>query len=383
MHHEEYLIPIGPYHPVLHEPEYFAVTLEGEKVVKVDMNLGYHHRGIEKIATTKGNVYQSLFVVERTCGICGHTHTTNFCQAFENALEIEVPIRGLYIRTIMFELERLHSHLLWFAILAYQIGFETAFMHTMADREIVMDLVEKISGNRVHYSINTIGGSRRDITEEMKNEILNGLKELEKRWKVKSEIFRTDQSINKRIEGVGILTREKALKYGVVGPTARGSDVHIDVRKDLPHAAYGEVDFKIITEGKGDNRARMLVRMQEIYESIEIIRQCLDKMPSGLINNGMRYLEYKPTEVTSFVEAPRGENFHFYKIGKDRIERLRIRVPTYANLFALKEMLIGYSLADIPPTLASIDPCFSCTDRLIVNDVDKGKCNVIKIDDLW
>jgi NADH-quinone oxidoreductase subunit D len=383
MHHEEYLIPIGPYHPVLHEPEYFAVTLEGEKVTFVDMNLGYHHRGIEKIATIKGNIYQALFVVERTCGICGHTHTTNFCQAFENILGIEVPLRGLYVRTIMFELERLHSHLLWFAIFAYQIGFETAFMHTMADREIVMDLVEKISGNRVHYSINTIGGSRRDITLAMKDEILGSLKELEKRWKVKSELFRTDPTINKRTENVGILTKEKALKYGVVGPTARGSGVRVDVRKDLPHAVYGEVDFNVITERKGDNHARMLVRMQEIFESIEIIRQCLDQMPSGPINTGMRYLEFKPTETTSFVEAPRGENFHFYKTSKNKLERLRIRVPTYANLFALKEMLVGYSLADIPPTLASIDPCFSCTDRLIVKDLDKGKCNVIKIDDLW
>lgn len=383
MHTEQCLLPIGPYHPMLHEPEYFAVTLEGEKIVDIDMHLGYNHRGIEKLAASKANVYQSLEVINRTCGICGEAHSCCFSQGVERILGLKIPDRARYIRTVMSEFNRIQSHLLWLGSFAYEMGFETLFMHSWADRSIIMDLLEKISGNRIHYTMNTIGGVRRDISTEMIKKIKRDIKNLEKRFKIRSEIFRTDPTINKRVENVGILVKKRAEEYGVVGPTARASGVRIDVRKDLPYNAYMDLDFKLITEKKCDAKARMSVRINEIFESIQIVLQAIDKMPKGEVNTGKKYFNILKGETTSIVEAPRGEDLHFIKTNKKKLERIRIRPPTYANLFALKEMLNGSVLADIPPVLSSIDPCFSCTDRIVVTYTDKQERKIVNMDDLW
>jgi NADH-quinone oxidoreductase subunit D len=380
---EKYVLPIGPYHPMLHEPEFFTVFLEGEQIIDLDLSLGYNHRGIEKIAASKSNIYQSFEVVTRTCGICGEAYENCFSNGVEKILGLEIPKRAKYLKTLMAELNRVQSHLLWLGSFAYEIGFETLFMHVWADREIVLDLLEKISGGRIHYSFVTIGGTRGNISEEKIKQIKNSLRKLEIRFKIRAEIFRTDSVINKRVEKVGILKREKAKELGVVGPTARGSGLKIDVRKDLSYNIYPEIDFQVVTEKKGDARARMLVRIGEIFESIRIINQVLDKMPNGEINLKRKFFKLKKVETVSLVEAPRGELMHYIKLSKKKLERIRIRPPTYANLFALKEMLKKQSLADIPPTLSSIDPCFSCTDRIVAINLDEGETKVLKMEDLW
>lgn len=380
---ERFLLPIGPYHPMLHEPEYFAVILEGEEIIDVDMHLGYNHRGIENLAALKANVYQSLEVISRTCGICGEAHSCCFSQGVEKILSLQIPDRAKYIRTIMFEFNRIQSHLLWLGAFAYEMGFETLFMHSWADRSIIMDILEKISGNRIHYTMNTIGGVRRDISTEMINKIKEELKKLENRFEIRSEIFRTDSTINKRTENVGVLTKRKAEEFGVVGPVARASGISIDVRKDVPYNAYRDLDFKVITEKKCDAKARMNVRINEIFESIHIILEALDKIPKGNINTGKNYFSLQKGETISVVEAPRGEDFHFIKTNKERLERIRIRPPSYANFFGLKEMMKGGVLADIPPILSSIDPCFCCTDRVLVVDLKKDEKKVLRMEDLW
>lgn len=383
MERECYLLPIGPYHPMLHEPEYLQVILEGERIIDLDIHLGYNHRGVEKIAASKPNIYQSLKVVERTCGICGEAHSACFVLGVEKILGIEVPERAKYIRTIMFELNRIQSHLLWLGIFAYELGFETLFQHTWADRSIIMNLLEKISGNRIHYCMNTIGGVTRDLTKDLIESLERKLKELEKRFNDRAEVFRTDSTVNKRTESVGTLNKKKARELGVVGPTARASGIKIDVRKDAPYHCYEDVEFRIVTRKEGDARARMLVRIEEVLESMEIIRQVLDKIPKGEINTNKRYFLLKEGEVTSVVEAPRGENLHFIKTDKERLRRIRIRPPTYANIFALREMLKGATLADIPSTLFSLDPCFSCCDRIVVIDLDRKKRDILNLEDLW
>jgi NADH-quinone oxidoreductase subunit D len=368
---------------MLHEPEYFAVTLEGEKIIDIDMHLGYNHRGVEKLAASKANIYQSLELINRTCGICSEAHSCCFSRGVEKILNLQIPDRARYIRTIMSELNRIQSHLLWLGSFAYEIGFETLFMHMWADRSIIVDLLERISGNRIHYTTNTIGGVRRDISNEMIDRIKRNLRVLKERFKVKKEIFRTDSTINKRVENVGKLSKRKAEELGVVGPTARASGISIDVRKDSPYNAYMDLDFKVVTEKKCDAKARMNVRIEEVFESIDMILQALDRMPKGKINTGKKYFSLKEGETVSVVEAPRGENLHFIKTSRKKLERIRIRPPTYANLFALKEMLKGSCLADIPPVLSSIDPCFSCTDRIVVIDIDKQEKRVVNMNELW
>lgn len=383
MRKEEYVLPVGPYHPMLHEPEYFTVFLEGERIVDLDFKLGYNHRGVEKIAASKENIYQSFEVVSRTCGICGEAYENCFANGVERILGIEAPERAKFLRTLMTELNRIQSHLLWLGSFAYEIGFETLFMHTWADREIVLDLLEKITGNRIHYSFLTIGGTRKDVSEETKSMIKKSLKKLEKRFKTRAEIFRTDKIVNDRTEKVGVLKKDKAEELGVVGPVARASDLKIDTRKDSPYNVYPELEFEVITEDKGDARARMLVRIREVFESIRIIEQILEKIPSGKVNLGRKFFTLKRGETVSLVEAPRGELLHYIKLTDKKLKRIRIRPPTYANLFGIKEMLKGGVLADIPPVISSIDPCFSCTDRVLVVDLDEEKSKVLKMEDLW
>ncbi len=368
---------------MLHEPEFFTVFLEGEEIVDLDFSLGYNHRGVEKIAASKDNIYQSFEVVSRTCGICGEAYENCFAIGIERILGIEAPERAKYIRTILTELNRIQSHLLWLGSFAYEIGFETLFMHTWEDREIVLNLLEKITGSRIHYSFVTVGGTRGDITEEKKKQIRKSLKELEKRFRLRAEVFESDKIINKRTEKVGILKKEKAKELGVVGPVARASDLKIDVRKDLPYNIYPEIDFKVITEKGEDARARMKVRIREVFESIRILEQVLEKIPDGNVNLGKKFFTLKKGETVSLVEAPRGELLHYIKLSEKKLERIRIRPPTYANLFGIKEMLKGGVLADIPPVISSIDPCFSCTDRVLIIDLDDNKSKVLKMEDLW
>ena len=276
------MIPIGPQHPALKEPESFLVALKGEKITDFAVRLGYNHRGIEK-ACEERTYLQDVYLTERICGICSHVHATAFVQAVEEIAALDVPKRALYIRTIVGELERIHSHMLWLGVAAHEIGFDTLLMYTWRDREIVMDLLATITGNRVNYGMNTIGGVRRDITAEQKKEVLAGLKKLEERTKYYIDVATKETTIIKRLSGVGVLSKNDALKLGAVGPTARASGVDRDTRRDDPYAAYGELDFKVITDDHCDVYGRTLVRCGELMEAYKITRQALNDMPDGPI----------------------------------------------------------------------------------------------------
>ena len=261
------MIPIGPQHPALKEPESFLVALKGEKITDFAVRLGYNHRGIEK-ACEERTYLQDVYLTERICGICSHTHATAFVQAVEEIAALDMPKRALYIRTIIGELERVHSHMLWLGVAAHEIGFDTLFMYTLRDREIVMDLLAAITGNRVNYGMNTIGGVRRDITPEQAKDTLAGIKKLEERTKYYIEVATTETTIIKRLSKVGVLSKEDALKLGAVGPTARASGVDRDTRRDDPYAAYGFLDFKVITDNHCDVYGRTLVRCGEDRKSV-------------------------------------------------------------------------------------------------------------------
>ena len=374
----DFKIPIGPQHPALKEPESFLLTMHGEKITEMTVRLGYNHRGIEKAC--EGQTYiRDLYLIERVCGICSHSHATCFIQAVEEIAALEIPKRATYIRTLIAELERVHSHLLWLGVAGHEIGFDTLLMYTWRDREIVMDILAMLTGNRVNYGINTIGGVRRDINKEEIKEILKAMDILEERTKYYIDVVTQETTVINRLSGVGMLSREDALRLGAVGPTARASSVARDIRRDDPYAAYSEMKFDVITDDHNDVYGRGVVRLKELLESCKIIRQSVANLPEGPIS--VKAPRKIPAgEAVSRYEAPRGEDMHYVKAnGTDKPERVKVRAPTLANVQAVRHMLRDRYLADMPIVVAAIDPCFSCTDRLIsVNDLDKNRTDIIE-----
>lgn len=357
-------IPIGPQHPALKEPESFLVTLHGEKITALNIKLGYNHRGIEKACEDRTYI-QGLYLIERICGICSHSHSTCFIQAVEEIAGIEVPKRALYIRTLIAELERIHSHLLWLGVAGHEVGFDTLLMYTWRDREVVMDVLSLLTGNRVNYGINTLGGVRRDINIDSINEVLKAIDILEERTKYYIKIAQGESTLIKRLSEVGKLSYEDAIKLGAVGPTARASGVDRDVRRDDPYLAYSEVTFNVITDTHCDVYGRTVVRLKELIECYSIIRQIIKNLPDGPVK--VRVPRRIPEgEVLSRYEAPRGEDVHYVRSnGTEKPNRVKVRAPTLANIQAVSNMLSDGYLADLPIVIAAIDPCFSCTDRLI------------------
>ena len=226
---KEITIPIGPQHPSLKEPGCFTITLDGEKVVKAVVGVGYNHRGLEKACEARTYI-QDLYIIERVCGICSHTHSTAFCQAVEELAGVVIPRRAAYIRVIMAELERLHSHLLWLGIAGHEIGFDTLLMYSWRDREKVLDLLAMLGGNRVNYGINTPGGVRRDLEPQMAEDIKTVLDYIEEQNKYYIHLALSEATLAARLGGIGYLSRDDAIKYGSVGPVSRASGIPDDVR---------------------------------------------------------------------------------------------------------------------------------------------------------
>jgi len=367
------VIPIGPFYPVLEEPAYFKLFVDGETIVDCDYRGFYSHRGIEKIAESKLTYNQICFLAERICGICGFIHSTCYCEAVERAAGIEVPLRARYIRTIMLELERIHSHLLWLGIAAHIIGFDTLLMQSWRIREPVMWLCEKISGNRKTYGMNLIGGVRRDIPSSIHDEIITVIERIEQETKEVIDAVIGDTSLHVRLKNVGILTKEVARNICTVGPTARGSNVRIDSRIDHPYAAYDLIDFEVAVETGCDIWARTLVRLKETIEAINIVKQCLLGMPDGPIMGEVMEEIPPGREAISCVEAPRGEAVHYVQTGDDnRPYRWKVRAPSYPNLQSVPYIIKGERIADVPIIIGSLDPCYSCTERMAVVDVKTG-----------
>lgn len=371
-------IPIGPYHPLQEEPEFYKLVVDGEKVVDVDVRIGYNHRGIEKISESK-SFDQSIFIVERICGICSGSHPIACVQAIEDIAHIEVPERALYIRSIIQELERLHSHMLWLGLAGHFLGYNTVFMWAWKYREAICDIMETVTGNRQNYAMMKVGGVRRDIEKEHVSYILPRLDEFLRNLDILKGAVLDDPVLHARLKGIGVLTKEDAIDYSALGPTARASGVAIDVRRDHPYAVYDKIKWSVITQEEGDVFAKAVVRILEMYESVSIIRQCLDKMPDGPIDSNPK--EIPPGEGIGQCEAPRGECFHYVKSdGTNSPIRHKIRAPTYMNFPTFRETVIGETVSDATIILAAIDPCYCCTERMVV--VDGKDKELLKAEDL-
>jgi len=365
------VVPIGPYHPLQEEPEFFKLIVEGEKVVDLEINIGYNHRGHEFVSPTL-TWDQVPFLVERICGICSDSHPYAYVLAVEDCAHITAPPRAQYIRTIIGELERIHSHYLWLGLAGHFIGYNTVWMWVWRYREPLLELFELIMGNRNHYAVNKIGGARRDILPEDYPRIEKYLDLLEEKNAMFTKAILDDPVIRARLEGVGILSKEDAVAYAVTGPTARGSDFAIDVRKDDPFDAYDKVDWNMIVFPEGDVLAKAKVRLLECDESVKIVRQCLKNMPDGPIET--RVDEIPPGEGIGHYEAPRGEVFHYVRSdGSNKPVRHKVRAPSFMNIASNVVAVKGYSIADAALVLAAVDPCYCCTERTTVYENGKKK----------
>jgi len=371
------VVQLGPFFPVLEEPSQWRLFVDGENVVGLDYRGFYCHRAIEKLADSQLNYNQVVSLAERICGICGCVHSSTYCQAVEAATGIEVPERGLVVRTIALELERLQSHLLWLGLACHIVGFDFVFMHAWRLREPVLSLAERLTGSRKHFGVNLVGGTTFDVPRAKLPEILAAATEIEREALRLVRAIQGDDALVSRLKGVGVLTPEEARLSGAVGPTARASGLTLDVRRDHPYAAYDRIAFEVVTHEGCDVLARTLVRAGEIFESVRILRGCvalLDTMPEGRVMADVPSALPPGLEGVSAVEAPRGEVFHFVRTGeRNGPDRWRVRAPSYQNIQAVPLMLKpGTQVADVPITLGSVDPCFSCTERAEIVDRSAG-----------
>ena len=394
MNKKTYSIPIGPVHPSLKEPMTFNFEIYGERIEKVNLAPGDNHRGIEFMGRQR-NPIQIIYLAERICGICSASHPFAFCKAVENAVGMEVPERGQYIRVIIAELERIHSHILWAGVAAHELGFDSVLYISWRAREEVLDLLEYLTGNRINYGVFMIGGVRRDITEDQIPRIRKTLEYYKDIYGKIEDIFLKDPTIALRTKNVGVLTKEDALRLCAVGPTARASGIKKDIRQDQPYSAYADLEVKAITPdvftGKvnGDVYDRIIVRLLEIVQSIQIIEQCLENMPSGEIVAEkklvklLNQLKRAKGRGVGRHEAPRGECIHSVKLEEsETLEVWKARAPTYNNLMTWVPMLLGQQIADIPIVVASIDPCIACMDRVTILNKATGQKNILTKKDL-
>ncbi len=364
------IIPIGPYHPLLEEPEFFTLTVDGETVVDIDMRMGYNHRGIEKLS--EGMVFDnSTFVVERICGICSTSHPWAFTRAVEDIFPMEVSMRVKYIRTIIAEGERIHSHLLWLGLAGHFLGYNTVYMWAWKLREEILDVMEILSGNRNSYAMFKPGGVRRDIKAEDIPLCLKKIDSIVPTLTMLKKAVLDDPVLHARLKGVGILSYQDAIDFSALGPTSRASGVARDVRKDSPYGAYQEMDWNMIVTQNGDVFDKAVVRILETFESINITKYCLENIPDGEIDANIK--DVPVGEGIGHIEAPRGETFHYVKSdGTNRPVRHKVRAPTFMNLPTYKATVIGQTISDATIILAAIDPCYCCTERVAVKN-DKGK----------
>jgi Ni,Fe-hydrogenase III large subunit len=368
----EALMPFGPVHPSLKEPEYFKLVLEGEKIVQVTPRIGYVHRGIERAAQDRTWI-KDIYLFERICGICSFAHSMAFTQSVESLTEFAVPRRAKYIRVIIAELERIHSHLLWLGLVGYWTGFDALFMWIWKDREHVLDLVEEITGNRVHKSFAAFGGVRKDLPPGIAERLRKETKFIEGRVDYYRQLVQSEETLVVRTKGMGKITQETVRKLAPVGPLLRCTGIARDVRVEDPYAAYDELVPRVMTDTAGDIASLLTLRLNEVQESCRLIDEALDRLPEGEVR--VPFPRALPKGESMFhVEAPRGELFYFVSsTGSTKPERVKIRTPTMANILTATKMLEGHTLADVPVVLTGMDPCFGCMDRISVFEVDKGK----------
>ena len=356
-------VPMGTVHPAALEPYRVRLFVEDEIVRDAEITVGLNHRGIERIMEGLP-VEKANSLTEKICGICSNSHIWNSCLVGEKAIGIEVPERAQYIRIIMEELERLHSHFLYLAHGSEVLGHETFAMRLFYIRETVMDLLGMIGGNRVQYGVSILGGVRPrcELDENRIQQIKTGMDIIEEKATDFAARFVADPLVMSRITGVGVISQKDALRLAATGPTLRATGVAKDLRTEMKE--YEPFDFNVITQEGGDVKSQLLMRVMEIPESINIIRQAIRDLPDGPITN--RSWEMQDAPLTkSYIEVPRGTLYHSYALEDGRVRHCVIRTPSMANIGAMQHACIGHHITDAQLSIVQCDPCFTCTDRAI------------------
>ncbi|WP_318477757.1 hydrogenase large subunit [Photobacterium leiognathi] len=373
------IVPVGPLHITSDEPGHFRLFVDGEDIVDADYRMFYVHRGMEKLAETRMGYHEVAQLTDRVCGICGFTHSVGYSNTIENALSVDVPFRAKMIRTVLLEVERLHSHLLNIGLSSHFVGFDSGFMQFFRVREKTMELAELLTGARKTYGMNLIGGVRRDFLKDQRLKGIAMVKEVRKTFSELVEVLLATPNIESRIAGVGILSKDIARDYSPVGPLIRASGFKRDVR--IVHGqsleSYGSVPIELQSMENGDVQSRVMVRIREVFDSLNIVEYGLDHLPPGaILTEGFNYVPNK--FALGFTEAPRGENVHWSMTGDNqKLFRWRCRAATYANWPTLRYMLRGNTVADAPLIIGSLDPCYSCTDRVTIVDTKKKRSKTI------
>jgi formate hydrogenlyase subunit 5 len=370
-------VPLGPLHITSDEPGHFRLYVDGEHIVDADYRLFYVHRGMEKLAESRLSYDQVTFLADRICGICGYAHNVAYSTSVERALGIEAPLRAQFIRTILLEVERLHSHLLNLGLACHFVGFDSGFMHFFRVREKAMQMAELLTGSRKTYGVNLIGGVRRDILKEQQTTVRRLLAELRAEVSRLVDMLLEVPNLAQRTKNIGRLEPTVARDYSPVGPTLRGSGFARDIRALHPYGAYDRVPWKVVVKDGCDVLARTLNRAEEFFESAALIEHCLDALPGGpVLVEGFEYRPYR--YALGYVEAPRGEDIHWSMLGDNqKIYRWKCRASSYNNWPSLRYMLRGNTLSDAALIVASIDPCYSCTERVMVVDIRKPKATIV------
>lgn len=366
----EMIVHLGPQHPMQPGPFRLNLKLKGETIMDAEVEMGYIHKGIEKILENK-TYLQGITIVDRICYLVALTNEECYVGCVEKLLDLEPPERAQYIRVIVEELSRLQSHLLGLGEYGEFIGFVSMFMYTIKEREDILTLIDMVTGARVTHSYLRFGGVRDDLPDGFKEKVIPVLNNLKKSINDYEEMFNSDTIYRERTIGIGVLTADDAKSLGVSGPVLRATGVPYDIRKVEPYLVYKDLDFKVCTETAGDCFARVQVRLNEMRESIHIIEQCLDRIPNGpIFPEGTPYGRRTPVmrvpagEVFHRVEDPRGEmGMYMVSDGSDKPYRVKVKGPYYPTLQALPPLIIGTTVADMVSIAGSMDGCTSEVDR--------------------
>ncbi len=376
-------VPLGPLHITSDEPGHFRLFCDGDEIIDADYRLFYQHRGMEKLAENRMNYDQMGYLAERVCGICGYAHAIACIEAAEKAIKLEIPLRAQAIRVICLEIERLHSHLLNIGLACEVTGNYNAFMHIFRVREYSMELAQLVTGGRKTYGNVVMGGLRRDMTN---HEIKKGIEIINKLDVQISEIWDAVMEDKRQIgrwKGVGILDRQIARDFSPVGPNMRGSGFKRDNRYDHPYDFFKQIEFEVAVEHGCDVFSREMVRYKELKSSIHIIRQCFELMPQTPIMIDPVTMIKPENFALGHDEAPRGENVHWIMQGSaQKVYRWRCRAATYNNWPSLRYQFRGNNISDAALIVCSLDPCYSCTERVTLVDVRTKKSKILTEKDL-
>jgi len=361
---QEYFVNMGPQHPSTHGVLRLLLTLDGEIIRKVEPHIGYIHRSIEKMCE-KDSYQQIVHLTDRMDYLSCHMNNEAVCLAVEKGLQLEVPDRVKFIRTIISELTRLSSHQLWWGVMGMDLGAITTFLYGFRDREQITDIFEETCGARLTMNYNVPGGVMFDIHPNFQKRTKDFLKYFKEKLPEYDELLTGNVIFVERTKDIGYLSKEDAISFGVTGPSGRASGFACDIRKKDPYSAYDRVDFKEIIRTDCDSFGRYKVRIAEMYESLHIIEQLIDNIPEGDFKAKTKaVIKLPPGEYYQRVETARGElGVYVISDNKKSPYRVKFRSPGFSNLFALDTMAKGYKIADLVAMMSTLD--------LVIPDIDR------------